>query len=110
MFVFDSIINTGPPGLRGPQGFTGPPGRDGFSERPTSFHAEIQYFDITKHFDNKIRPWIVSDSFNVPTVSNHFSEYTGIFTVSTKGLYQYFLTISISGIKVKKRNHFLIHN
>ncbi|CAF2660445.1 unnamed protein product [Rotaria sp. Silwood2] len=90
---------TGLPGHIGPPGLTGPPGRDGFAERSISFCAELQHFDIARNFNRILRPWILSDSFNVPTVSNYFSEHTGIFTVPTKGLYQFFLTIFVSRIK-----------
>ncbi|CAF3746542.1 unnamed protein product [Rotaria sp. Silwood1] len=90
---------TGLPGPLGPQGLIGPPGRDGFTERSISFCAELQQFDITTNFYSILQPWILSDSFNQPTVSNYFSEHTGIFTVPTKGLYQFFLTIFASRIK-----------
>ncbi|CAF3416635.1 unnamed protein product [Rotaria socialis] len=86
-------------GPMGPRGLMGPTGRDGFTERPTSFCAELQYFDLTKITGNVLRPWILSDSFNVPTVSNDFSENTGIFTIPKNGFYQFFVTISISRTK-----------
>ncbi|CAF1271055.1 unnamed protein product, partial [Rotaria sordida] len=90
---------TGLPGPIGPQGLTGPPGRDGFTVQPTSFYAELRHIDITKNFDRILRPWTVSDLFNIPNVLNYFSKHTGIFTVPTKGLYQFFLTITVSSIK-----------
>lgn len=75
-------------------------GRRGFNERPPSFYAESQHLSITKDFDTILLPWILSDSFNVPDVSNYFSENTGIFTIPKAGIYQFFLTISISRVKV----------
>ncbi|CAM4868125.1 unnamed protein product [Rotaria socialis] len=64
-------------GPMGPRGLMGPTGRDGFTERPTSFCAELQYFDLTK-----------------------ITENTGIFTIPKNGFYQFFATISISRTKV----------
>jgi hypothetical protein len=101
----------------GPRGLIGPPGkikflsflfpsllfslgRNGFTERPPSFYAELQHLFIAKNFDYILRPWTLSDSFNVPDVSNYFSENTGIFIVPNTGLYQFFLTISVSQSKV----------
>jgi hypothetical protein len=109
----------------GPQGLEGPPGknkisiitfssfllligRDGFTERPPAFYAELQSLSITNNFDSILRPWTLSDSFNVPDVSNYFSQDTGIFTVPKTGLYQFFLTISISRSKVLENNNFIL--
>jgi hypothetical protein len=39
---------------------------------------------------------------NQPDASRYFSETTGIFTVPKPGLYQFFLTISVSQAKVWK--------
>lgn len=83
-------------------------GRDGFTERPPAFYAELQSLSVTKNIDSILRPWTLSDSFNVPDVSNYFSQDTGIFTIPKTGLYQFFLTISIFQSKVLENNFYLI--
>ncbi|UJR36387.1 hypothetical protein I4U23_029111 [Adineta vaga] len=92
----------GPTGLPGPMGLpglTGPPGRDGFVERPPSFYAELRRLFITKNTDSTLAPWTISETANAPDILNYFSPETGIFTVPMDGLYQFFLTISVSKAK-----------
>ena len=76
-------------------------GRDGFNERPASFYAELQRLFITENKDGVLRPWRVSDSWNAPDVLTSFSEESGIFTAPARGLYHFFLTISVSRAKVE---------
>jgi hypothetical protein len=93
---------TGKPGPMGPRGLPGPPGRDGFAESPPAFYAELQRLFVTKNEDSILQPWILPDLVNQPDASRYFSETTGIFTVPKPGLYQFFLTISVSQAKVWK--------
>ena len=75
-------------------------GRNGYTERPASFYAELQHLFITKNLDSTVRPWKLAESLNTPDVLNYFSEDTGIFTTPVSGLYQFFLTVSVAGAKV----------
>lgn len=102
----------------GLRGLTGPPGknellpfdysiiiglllgRDGFVERPPSFYAELRRLFTTKNADSVLRPWTVSETTNAPDVSTYFSPETGIFTAPIDGLYQFYVTISVSKAKV----------
>lgn len=79
-------------------------GRDGFTERPPSFYAELRRLFLTKNQDGVLRPWVLSESANPPEVGQYFSAETGIFTVPSGGLYHFFLTISVSKAKVIDRN------
>ncbi|CAF1415544.1 unnamed protein product [Adineta ricciae] len=90
---------TGMPGPMGLRGLTGPPGRDGFVERPPSFYGELRRLFTTKNADSVLRPWTVSETTNAPDVSTYFSRETGIFTAPIDGLYQFYLTISVSKAK-----------
>ena len=110
----------------GSRGLTGPPGenklrlfsfflisllligRDGFIDRPPSFYAELRRLFVTKNMDSVIRPWTLSETANAPDVTNYFSAETGIFTAPTNGLYQCFLTISVSKAKVREKNCFFL--
>ena len=76
-------------------------GRDGFQERPASFYAELQRLFATDNKDSTLRPWSLSDSWNAPDALTSFSEELGIFTVPERGLYHFFLTISVSRARVK---------
>ncbi len=83
-------------------------GRDGFIDRPPSFYAELRRLFITKNMDGILRPWTLSESTNAPDSSSYFSVETGIFTVPTNGLYQFFLTISVSKAKVSETSYFFL--
>lgn len=78
-------------------------GRDGFTERPPSFYAELRRLYLTKNQDGVLRPWTLSESANPPEVNHYFSAETGIFTVPSGGLYHFFLTISVSKAKVTQK-------
>ena len=80
-------------------------GRDGFTERPVSFYAELSRLFIIETANSTVRPWRLYQSYNFRSVPNYFSAETGIFTAPADGLYQFFLTISVSRSKV--RNHSL---
>jgi hypothetical protein len=82
-------------------------GRDGFHERPASFYAELQHLFTTDNKDSILRPWSISDSWNTPDVLTSFSEEAGIFTVPNRGLYHFFLTISVSRARVKSASRLL---
>ncbi|CAF0846371.1 unnamed protein product [Didymodactylos carnosus] len=86
----------GPPGIRG---LPGPRGRDGYMEKPASFFATLPQLFFTKDVDGIMKPWDIPEFQNAPDVSNYFSQSTGIFTVPTDGVYQFFLTISVSRSK-----------
>ena len=76
-------------------------GRDGFIERPPSFYAELRRLFITKSTDGVLHPWTLSDVANAADASLYFSPDTGIFTAPSNGLYQFFLTISVSKARVR---------
>jgi hypothetical protein len=84
-------------------------GRDGFIDRPPSFYAELRRLFTTKNADGILRPWILSETANAPDASNYFSAETGIFTAPTNGLYQFFLTISVSKAKVRRKIIFSVY-
>ncbi|UJR09717.1 hypothetical protein I4U23_013946 [Adineta vaga] len=86
----------GSPGSIGEQGLSGPPGRDGFTERLASFYAELPRLFVVNTLNSTVRPWKLYEPYNTREVSNYFSAETGIFTAPINGLYQFFLTISVS--------------
>lgn len=111
----------GPQGLPGPSGKSTCPslseqacelfsGHDGFTEQPIGFHAELKRLFIAKTHNRILRPWKLSDSFNLPNVSNYFSHETGIFTVPESGLYQFFLTIAVSHAQVQPSPQFYLNS
>lgn len=87
-------------------------GRSVFIERPPAFYAQLPRLFLTQDSNRILRPWLLSDSFNPPAVTSHFSPDTGIFTVPKSGLYHFFLTIAVSQARVRSSTHFFFfyHN
>ncbi|CAF0981450.1 unnamed protein product [Adineta ricciae] len=98
LYVFYLYLS-GSRGPQGPQGISGPPGRDGFTERPVSFYAELSRLFVIETANSTVHPWRLYQSYNFRSVPNYFSAETGIFTAPADGLYQFFLTVSVSRSK-----------
>lgn len=99
---------SGSRGPQGPEGIIGPPGRDGFTERPVSFYVELPRLFVIETGNSTVRPWRLYEPYNFRAIPNYFSAETGIFTAPVDGLYQFFLTVSVSRSKVSNHPFFLL--